>query len=167
MAATRGSWNLMRAIQTAWNAASLDDTFRAYWTDPNYTQYEPLNFQDPAPGGAPGPYCVFEIVSIAVRGHSSGKTSTTFQQHITATIRFHIHAQNQLVSGTRTSAITIAQAMAVAVAAAFDPDNAALSMLPDTEINVIRGPDRPFPEGEEEIKWLLEYDVEVDCTYDL
>lgn len=171
MSTVRGSWSMNSSVLSTWQNGNLDDTFRNYWRDSDYTEFLVLHEDDPAPANAPGPYCVYEIIPAALQGHSSGKTRTTFQQYLRYTIRFHIHAQSQAAGDstavtTATPATTIAKALAQAVVAVFDPSTNWPDISPDTWILIQRTVDHRMKEGEDETEWLIEYQILVDATYD-
>jgi len=161
---THGSWNLDEAIVRRWQAANLDATFRATWTDPVATAdqtYTPLNHQQARPE-PPGPYATYNVGEPAPPGHQTGKTSTTEHQILQYPLTFQIHAKTNAEASGKLRGRDLARK----VAEAFDPDQAiAIDDGDDCWIQSIRQPDNCLRLGDDEWVWILRFEIWVDARF--
>lgn len=162
-AVARGRWNLDEALVTLWERSTLNAAFRAHWTSAAFSEYPVLHMDEARPQ-PPGPYCVVEIMTPVILGHMSGLTSSTERQLQRVAARFHIHAANQDEAvGPRTGK-DIACELAKLVMAVYDPP-VVLPINVDSHVSTLRGADWCVREGDEDWKWVIEYEFVIDAAY--
>lgn len=83
--------DLSKAINTAWDASTLDTTFEAYWSVDSGEFYV-LN-DEMAPEGQPWPYVVMDQPNQTVVSRSSSTTDNSKREIRDIEVRFNIFAQ--------------------------------------------------------------------------
>lgn len=96
---TIASSDLLNAINTVWDASTLDASFRALWSDPTDAEFPVLHDQE-AGGGQPFPYCVFEMQAGSKRDRMSGSSSANREVR-DVPVNFRIHAR-EIAADSRT-----------------------------------------------------------------
>jgi len=87
-----GTLDFCKAINRAWDASSLNATFRAEWSDPSEDAYFVLNDQI-APDGQPWPYVVMDEPTYnVVQRHSSTKIGKKREIRDIEVV-FHVHTK--------------------------------------------------------------------------
>lgn len=159
-AATRGGWNLHRAIMSRWKATGLDERFwnAAEVKTSGYRNYPALHDTEAKPK-PPGPYCVFEVGDTTRAGGSSGTNATTFKQYEDVPVTFTVHAETK----------TIAARLIADVARAFDPEGENDWTVDggDSIVMITRNGDQGMYEGDDAYAWILRYTLTVDATYNV
>ena len=83
------SADIMKSINAAWNASTLDATFKALWPDPTDATFPVMHDQEASPG-QPFPYCVAEQFTGNTTDRMSGGPDS-LREVRESTVRFHIH----------------------------------------------------------------------------
>jgi len=110
-----GMADLHKAINTAWDASTLDATFKALWSDPTDTEFFVLNDQE-APGEQPFPYVVMDQTMSSTSNRMSGGI-TSLREIRNIEIRFNIHTRD--IDSDGRTAKTIASVLAEEIMKVF------------------------------------------------
>lgn len=162
MADTRGSWNLIEALMTQWQARGLDAEFRAYWEDPTDTSRLAIHDMEARPDTPPDAYCLFMVENPVPVQRESGDGGDTYRREEMYRVTFQVFAKSSQSLGK--SGKRIARDLITLVAAAFDPQNI-LDMTPDCHIKTERAGDFSRREDDQEWSWTLAYELHLDVAY--
>jgi len=158
-----GTADVAKALNTAWDASTLNETFQALWTDPTETEFPVLHEQE-AGGEQPWPYCVFEMPTPTTNVRMSGG-DTTLREIRDYPIRFHIHTTN--VDGDSRSAKEIAAYLAEEVMKVFGGHP---SVTPTGNLSLDNGNflistyqnDYAVRESDDHYVWIVYYIFRID-----
>lgn len=158
-----GTADLSKAIVSAWNASSLDATFKALWDGEHEDEFFVLHEQE-APGGQPFPYCVLDQMTPTVSARMSSKYGGTREERVVP-VRFNIHARD-LESDSRTCQ-EIAAYLAEEVMKVFGGHptvSATASMALSHGQHVLTQYQNDFgaDTGDDEFQWAVSYLIKVD-----
>lgn len=93
---TTGSWDLIEAVASRWDANGLDGTFEGYRNDVTLTERFPILHDTEATEECPFPYCVFEQGRPDEREYmTDGDDSTQVKVIERVNWQFRIHARNK------------------------------------------------------------------------
>lgn len=158
------SADILKAINTAWDASTLDATFQALWdSGVTASQYEVLNDQE-APPAQPFPYVVMNQTSQNTTGRMSGGASA-LREIRDLSVTFNVHAR--AVSGDSRTAKEIAAAMAEEVLKVFGGHPTASptgTLKLDNGNHLITQYQSDFGvrTGDDEYQWVINYVMRVD-----
>jgi hypothetical protein len=94
-----GTADLITAINSAWDASSLNALFQTSWTVAQRSRFPVLEDQEAAPGH-PLPYCVMEVERPRTTNRMSARSGTREIREVV--VRFNIHA-SEIVGDSRSS----------------------------------------------------------------
>ncbi len=157
------SADIHKAVNTVWDASTLDASFKALWdADVDTTEFPVLHDQEATPE-QPFPYCVYEISSSSTTDRMSGVGSTIREIRDVSWV-FHIHARE--VDGDGRTAKEIAAELAEEVMKVFGghPTVAATDLSLDNGgflISTYQN-DMGIKTGEDEYQWNVIYIFKVD-----
>lgn len=156
--------DLLKALNTAWDASSLDATFKALWgAEFVATDYEVLHDSEATPG-QPFPYCVLESSAPGTVARMSGGIDALREIRDIPLI-FNIHAST--VTGDSRTAKEIAATLAEEVMKVFGGHP---TQAPSGVITLDNGNhliteyqnDYGIRTGDEEYQWRIDYLFRLD-----
>lgn len=157
-----GAADLAKAINAAWDASTLDATFRALWSDPASSEFTVLNDEEAAPSQH-WPYVVMEQTAGTTRARMSG-TAAANQEIRDVPVVFRVHAR--AVDGDDRDAKEIAATLVEELLKVFGghPTEAAGAMTLDNGNYLITQyqTDYPTRTGEDEWQWTISYICRLD-----
>ncbi len=150
--------DLHKALNTVWNASSLDATFKALW-DASITdaEFPALHDQEAAPG-QPFPYCVLDQSASSTVNRMSA-TGAFLREVRDVSWSLHVHAR--AVSGDSRTAKEIAAYLAEEIMKVFGghPTVAPTALTLDNGNFLIAQYQNDFVirTGDDEYRWTVEY----------
>ena len=157
--------DLHKAINTVWDASTLNATFRLLWNTTTHpaASYPVLHDSEASPN-QPFPYCIFDQMSVDISSRMSGEGAAGRQEIHNLMFQFRIHAKS--VSGDDRDAKQIAYDMAEEVVKVFGghPTTAPTAITMDTNKHVITQllSDVGERTGDEEYRVDLDYLFRID-----
>jgi len=88
---TIASSDLIKAINSVWDASTLDVLFKALWSDPTDAEFPALHDQV-AGGEQPFPYCIFEMQTGNTNSRMSAE-SNSIREIRDVPVNFRVHAR--------------------------------------------------------------------------
>lgn len=158
-----GAADLWKAINVAWDASSLDASFKAYWDDPTETEF-PVLHETEAEGKQPFPYCVMTVENGTVQTRMSQEAGV--KRHIRAyPVEFHVHARE--IATETGGAKEVAADLAEEIMKVFGghPSQSPTGTLTlDNGAHLLTQYESEFSvrEDNDRYKWIMNYLVYVD-----
>lgn len=142
-----GSWNILEAISSRWDAKQLPEAISGYWDDTSKTSRYLTLYEDEATEGAPKPYVVYE--------HSP----QTSDEMMNGPDHDHLFVIGNIEINFRVHAVDKVQAVDVAklVVAAFD--NAVFEAGESAVLGMRRAAEFGSRDGEEGYLWSIRYRI--------
>ncbi len=154
--------DLHRAIEAAWDAAGLDDAFKALWDDPTDVDFVVLDDQEAA-AEQPFPYCVMDQTSSATTDRMSG-TGDSLWEVRDVSVSFNVQARRR--AGDARTAKEIAVALAAEIMKVFGghpvESPAELSLDNGNFLLAEYQNDFGIRTGEDEYQWRVDYLFRLD-----
>jgi len=152
-----------KAMNTAWDASTLDATFKALWSDPTDTEYPVLNDEE-ALGDQPWPYVVLDQMSQSTSSRMSAEGLAN-REIRDVLVRINIHAK--AIDGDSRTAKGIAAYLAEEVMKVFGGHP---TISPTAEITLDNGNflitqfqnDFGIRTGPDEYQWVVTYLFRLD-----
>ena len=161
---TVASVDLCKAINTAWDASTLNDTFKALWDDPLESEFYVLNDQE-SPAEQPWPYVVMDEPVVQIVERQSGGENKIKRRIEDVIVKFNVHAEYD--SGDTKSCKQVASELAEEIMKVFGGHP---STAPTGTITLDNGnhlitkiqSDTGIKTGDDEYQWILEYLFRLD-----
>lgn len=159
-----GTADLHTAITTAWNASTLNATFRDYWAVADTTEFPVLHDQQAGPA-QPFPYCVYNMTEGSVVARMSGHTASERHEIRAVPVEFRIYARAHASVDKSAKAIAAELAEAVLKVVGGHPTVAqtgAFTLSNGAVLHPSYDNDIGMRDGDEEYSWILRYTFTLD-----
>ena len=157
-----GSADLRKAINTVWDASTLDSLFTAYW-ESGVGSFIVLHDQEAA-AGQPFPYCVFSVSAGTTLNRMSGCDGNTVLEVRDLFVRFTVHAKRTTTSSDSEDVIAANLAEEIMKVYGGHPDTPPQALALDSGKHLITTYQNDFGirEGDDEYAWTVSYLFKVD-----
>lgn len=156
--------DLWHGLNAAWDASTLDATFKALWPDPSDTDFEVLSDKEASPG-QPFPYCVVEMAPPSKASRMSGGVDS-LREIRDAQVTFNVHAAMR--DGDARAAKDIAAYLVEEITKVFgghptQAPSAAIALANGKLVETTYDTDYGVRTDDDEYQWILRYNLRADA----
>ena len=159
-----GSADLRKAINTVWDASSLNSLFTAYW-ESGVGSFIVLHDQE-AVSGQPFPYCVFSVGPGTTLDRMSGCDGNTVMEVRDLPLRFTVHARRMTAQSDSEDVIAASLLEEIIKVYGGHPDTPPTALTLDNGNHLITTYQNDFGirSGDDEYAWTVSYLLKVDVA---